>query len=140
MSNGVPISFNCRLLNMREQHPNWQRAKPHLWPPRMIMDCLTASASCFPLFHLLLPVRLSFHQGNVKFHTADICDSEIVAPKPGRRATIPSGAGRLRAVTLTDGTRIENVHHIVNATGYKTIWPFLASEGVAEHCTKDRYR
>eukprot|EP00752_Nemacystus_decipiens_P017245 g15449.t1 len=77
------------------------------------------------------PLVKNFRQGNIKFHTADICDSETVASK--------AGAG-LRAVTLTDGTRIENVHRIVNATGYKTVWPFLASEGVAEHCTKDRYR
>lgn len=43
-------------------------------------------------------------------------------------------------VTLSDGTRIDGVHSIVNATGYKTVWPFLGPEGLAEHCTKDRYR
>eukprot|EP00903_Cladosiphon_okamuranus_P014333 g13311.t1 len=85
------------------------------------------------------PLVKNYRQGNVKFHTADICDSEPVSPKFGGKSTTTSRAD-LRNVTLTDGTRIENVHHIVNATGYRTVWPFLASEGVANHCTKDRYR
>lgn len=72
-------------------------------------------------------------QGNVKFHTANIIDSE--------EGGGPSAGTDLRTVTLADGTRIGDVHAIVNATGNRTVWPFLSSQqGLSEHCTKDRYR
>lgn len=89
--------------------------------------CSTVQESPQTFFWPLYTCTKIARQGNVTFHTADICDTENI--KTG-----------LRTVTLTNGTRIESVNSIVNATGYKTIWPFLASEGVAEHCTKDRYR
>lgn len=66
-------------------------------------------------------------QGNVKFHTADILRTETTADS-------------LRSVVLADGSCIESVDVIVNATGYQTVWPFLESEGLPEHSSENRYR
>lgn len=67
------------------------------------------------------PIVNAYRQGKLHFHTTDIknvSDSEVI---------------------LEDGNKIEGVDSLVNATGYKSVWPFLPT-GYQEHDNRDRYR
>ncbi len=67
------------------------------------------------------PIVRAYRQGKLHFHTADIETTEHAS------------------VVLEDGTRIEGVEEMVNATGYTPVWPFLPA-GYATHNSRDRYR
>lgn len=67
------------------------------------------------------PIVHSYRQGKLHFHTHDI--------KNVNGSTI----------LLQDDSKIDNVDALLNATGYKSIWPFLP-KGYREHNNRDRYR
>lgn len=67
------------------------------------------------------PIVKAYRQGKLHFHTSSI------------KTSLNS------LIVLEDGTRIEGVDALVNATGYKPVFPFLP-EGYEMHETKDRYR
>ena len=67
------------------------------------------------------PIVDAYRQGKLHFHTTDI------------------HAVNDSCVLLEDGNKIEAVDALVNATGYKSVWPFLPT-GYQEHDSRDRYR
>ncbi len=67
------------------------------------------------------PIVHAYRQGKLHFHTTDI-------------HTVKDSV-----VVLEDNTRIEGVEALVNATGYKSVWPFLPT-GYREHDSRERYR
>lgn len=67
------------------------------------------------------PIVRAYQAGKLHFHTVDI-DTQ---------------AGS--SILLKDGTVIDGVDGVLDATGYKPRWPFLP-DGLAAHDSKDRYR
>jgi len=67
------------------------------------------------------PIVRAYRAGTLHFHTADV--------------TNRSGS----TIRLDDGTVIENVDGVLDATGYKPRWPFMPA-GYEGHDSRDRYR
>jgi len=67
------------------------------------------------------PIVRAYQAGKLHFHTVDI----------------ETQAGS--SIRLKDGTVIDGVDGVLDATGYKPRWPFLP-KGLAGHDSKDRYR
>ena len=67
------------------------------------------------------PIVDAYRKGKLHFHTQDI-------------QTLNDSS-----VLLENGSKIENVDALVNATGYTSIWPFLPA-GFEQHDNRDRYR
>lgn len=67
------------------------------------------------------PVVRAYQAGRLHFHTVDIKSND--------------GS----TVLLSDGTRLQGVDSILDATGYKPSWPFLPN-GLGNHDSRNRYR